>query len=152
MIARTRSSTPPTAIPIIRNGSSSSHISGYNTNTRRAAGQHKTSNTHHNRNFSIRIPYLNFTISLLSLFRAPWVRRGKEPIERVKEVTIQTQKCGSECSGCAEGGSDATQSWLGFKDGSGRISRDSPCRRFMKRTDMISHHIRKLASGQNASS
>src|ERR1700693_1086786 len=39
--AQTSSSTPPTAIPIRRNGSSSSHTMGYRINAIKANGQHR---------------------------------------------------------------------------------------------------------------
>lgn len=51
--AQTNSSTPPTAIPITRNGSKSSQTIGYNTRAIRATGQEITNKRHHSRNVII---------------------------------------------------------------------------------------------------
>ena len=52
-MAHTNSSAPPTAIPMIRNGSRSSHTKGYSTSATSANGQQNTSRMHHNRNFIV---------------------------------------------------------------------------------------------------
>jgi hypothetical protein len=53
IIEKINSSTPPTAMPIMRKGSNINHTSGYKTIARSATGQHKTNNMHHNRNFTM---------------------------------------------------------------------------------------------------
>ena len=47
------SSTPPTATPTIRNGSSSSQTIGYKISATSAKGQHRINSKHHNRNVSM---------------------------------------------------------------------------------------------------
>jgi hypothetical protein len=51
-IAHTNSSAPPTAMPTMRKGNSSSQISGYKISATSASGQQKNSTTHHTRNVS----------------------------------------------------------------------------------------------------
>ena len=53
--AQISSSTPPTAIPTIRNGSRISHTIGYRISARIASGQQKMNRTHQIRNVSMRI-------------------------------------------------------------------------------------------------
>ena len=53
---RDRSSTPCTAIPKSRNGNKNIHTIGYRISANSASGQHKTSSTHHNRNFIAQPP------------------------------------------------------------------------------------------------
>jgi len=53
IIAPTSSSTPPTAIPTIRNGISKSQTIGYATSASNARGQQRIRRMHHNRNLII---------------------------------------------------------------------------------------------------
>src|SRR5277367_6619989 len=53
MMAATRSSAPPTAIPTIRNGNRISQTKGYAIRARSASGQQKNRRTHHRRNLII---------------------------------------------------------------------------------------------------
>jgi hypothetical protein len=53
MIEPIKSSTPPTAMPIMRKGSNTNQTSGYKIRARRAMGQHKTNKMHHTRSFNI---------------------------------------------------------------------------------------------------
>ena len=53
MIEPINSSTPPTAIPTIRNGSNASQTRGYKIRARSANGQHRTHRMHQSRNFTI---------------------------------------------------------------------------------------------------
>jgi hypothetical protein len=52
-IAAMSASTPPTAMPINRNGISTSHTIGYRIKATNATGQHNTSNMQNNRNLTI---------------------------------------------------------------------------------------------------
>jgi hypothetical protein len=53
IIAFNKLKTPSTAIPMSLNGNMSNHISGNNTNAKRASGQHKIKSKIHKRNVSI---------------------------------------------------------------------------------------------------
>src|SRR2546427_244258 len=48
-----RASTPPTAIPMMRNGNSSSHTSGYRSRAISASGQHRTNRISQSKNLTI---------------------------------------------------------------------------------------------------
>src|ERR1039457_4277222 len=75
MIAFTRSSAPPTAIPTTRNGNRRSQTIGYKTSATIASGQHSTRTMHHKRNFAMasvpqsRIRGSDLNSSNLALFR-----------------------------------------------------------------------------------
>jgi hypothetical protein len=52
-IPQIRSNTPPTATPMMRNGSKISHTMGYTNNAAIATGQQRTSNRHHSKNVNM---------------------------------------------------------------------------------------------------
>src|SRR5713226_5332021 len=53
---RTSASTPPTAMPTIRNGKSSSQIMGYSTSASSAMGQQSIRRIHHRKKAAIGLP------------------------------------------------------------------------------------------------
>src|SRR5215831_13544082 len=54
-MAHTRANAPPTAMPTRRNGSKSSHTTGYSTSARSASGQHNTNRINQTRKVIIRL-------------------------------------------------------------------------------------------------
>ena len=53
IIAFSKLKTPSTVIPMSLNGNISSHITGNNTNAKRASGQHKIKSKIHKKNVTI---------------------------------------------------------------------------------------------------